>query len=226
MTDVIDLALVGKEAGVPTREMPGPFGEIMYDQAWKQEYLPAVFDLLRQRIEPGPVRMTGHTFPWVFLAIAYNLGIEDRFEFTTPGGSHRLIPLRHGTDPEAEVAFKVLEEGDKVFVYFDTDPDRPENKVFPQPGIDGGPPDMENFVPQEHSFDAGDIPKIVVPDIPEGKHVFFYGDGIFPAHLVVAHELGKNQLSLSVGCHNEDYACVFCKDGSLKVGDISPLRVF
>lgn len=226
MNDVIDLALIGKEAGIPTREMPGPFGEVMYDQTWEKKYLPKVFDLLRQKIQPGPVPMTGHTYPWVFLSIAYALDIEDRFAFTVPGGAHRLIPLKHGPDPEVGVVFKILEEDDKVFVYFDTDPDKPENKIFPQPGAEDGPPDMENFVPQEHSFDAADIPKIVVPDIPTGKHVYFYGDGIFPAHLVVAHEMGKGQLSLSVGCHNEDYACVFCTDGTMEVGDTYPLRKF
>lgn len=223
MNQVIDLALIGKEAGLPTKEIPGPFGEIMYEQKWTKEYLPAVFDLLRQRIGPGEVPMTAHTFPWVFLSIAYALDIEERFAFTVPGGVHKLIPLKRGEpDPEVGVVFRTLEEDDKIFVYFDTDPDKPENKIFPQPGEEM--PDMENFVPQEHSFDAADIPKIVVPDISQGKHVYFYGDGIFPAHLVVAHELGKGQKSLSVSCHGEDYACVFCNDGSMEVGDTYPLR--
>lgn len=227
MNEVIDLALIGKEAGIPTREMPGPFGETMYEQKWEKQYLPQVFQLLRERIQPGAVPMTGHIFPWVFLSIAYALDIEDRFEFTVPNGAHRLIPLKRG-EPDAEVGvvFKILEEDDKIFVYFDTDPDKPENKIFPKAGAEGEPPDMENFVPQEHSFDAADIPKIVVPDIPRGKHVYFYGDGIFPAHLVAAHELGKDQLSLSVSCHDEDYVCVFCKDGSMEVGDSYPLRRF
>lgn len=64
MNNVIDLALIGKEAGVPTREMPGPFGETMYDQTWSKEYLPQVFSLLKERIEPGPVPMTGHGKGW------------------------------------------------------------------------------------------------------------------------------------------------------------------
>ena len=222
---MIELAQIGKEAGVPTREVPGPFGETMYDQTWDKQSLPPVIDLLRTRLEPdGPVAMTGHTDPWVFLAIVYALDLEDRFQFTVPGGAHRLISLPHGPDPEAGVVFRILEEGDRVFVYFDTDPDQPENKVFPQPGEEPG--DLSGFTPQEHSFDAADIPKIVVPEIPTDKHVFFYGDGIFPAHLVVAHELGKGQRSLWVACHNKDYACVFCRDGSAEVGDTFPRRVF
>lgn len=223
MNQVIDLALIGKEAGIPTRELPGPFGEIMYEQVWTKEYLPAVFSLLRQRIQPGDVPMTAHTYPWVFLAIAHALDIEDRFIFTVPSGQYRLIPLKRGTpDPEVGVVFKTMEEGDKLFVYFDTDPDKPENKVFPKPGET--PQDMEHFVPQEHSFDASDIPRIIVPDIPSGRHVYFYGDGIFPAHLVVAHELGKGQKSLWVSCHGEDYACVF--SDSAEAGDTCPLRKF
>jgi hypothetical protein len=224
MSEVIDLAVLGKEAGIPTKEMPGPFGEVMYDQTWEKQYLPSVIRLLQSKIQPGPVAMTGHTYPWVFLALVYALGLEERFEFTVPSGRQRLIPLKHGRDPVANVVFRVLEEEDKVFVYFDTDPDKPENKIFPKPGEEQGPTNMEQFVPQEHSFEVQDIPKIVVPELPKGRHVYFYGDGIFPAHLVVAHELGKDQLSLSVSCHNEDYACVFCKDGTMEVGDLFPLR--
>ncbi len=224
MSEVIDLAQIGKQAGIPTREIPGPFGEVLYDQVWEKQYLPAVVALLRDRMQPGPVRMTGHIYPWVFLAIVYALHIEERFEFVVPSGAHRLVALEHGAGLENCVVFKILEEEDKVFVYFDTDPDKPENKVFPQ--SNGEAMNMEEFVPQEHSFDASDIPKICVPDIPKGKHVYFYGDGIFPAHLVVAHELGKGQLSLFVGCHNEDYTCVFCRDGSAEVGDSYPLRSF
>lgn len=223
MNQVIDLALVGKEAGIPTKEIPGPFGETMYEQTWTKEYLPTVFSMLQQRIQPGDVPMTAHTYPWVFLAITYALDIEDRFVFAVPGGNHRLIPLMRGTpDPAIGVVFKTLEDGDNLFVYFDTDPDKPENKVFPKSGDEVI--NMENFVPQEHSFDASDIPKIVVPDIPRGKNVYFYGDGIFPAHLVVAHELGKGQKSLWVGCHGEDYTCVF--SDTSEVGDTYPLRKF
>ena len=226
MTETIDLARIGKEAGVPTREVAGPFGEVMYDQDWSKPCLPKVFDLIRERLEPGPVPMTGHTDPWVFLAIVYALDLEERFAFAVPSGTHRLVPLARGPEPGVNVVFKVLEEGDRVFVYFDTDPDQPENKVFPAPGAQDGPPDMTDFQPQEHSFDAADIPKIVVPEIPTGKHVYFYGDGIFPAHLAVAHELGKGQKSLWVACHGKDYACVFCRDGSAEAGDLYPRREF
>lgn len=122
--------------------------------------------------------------------------------YRVPMGDTELYPLAHGVpNTDLDAVFLVKEDGDNVYISFNSDKE----------GATG------------HTFRMEDIPKIIVPDIPAGKNIFFHGLGMYPVQIVVLNELAKTCGSLSTACHSDPvYTCAISRNGSMEPGDTTP----
>lgn len=198
---LVNIEDLGREINVPVQKVFSPDGKHeMMLQAWSKPYLHEALEKVAP-LEGQKVIITGHVDPWVTIALLDRIAPED-VRYRVPMGDTELYSLAHGEpNPELDTVFVIREEGDNVFISFNSD--------------------REGSA--EHTFKMEDIHRIVVPEIPAGKNIFFHGLGMYPVQIVVLNELKKNCGSLSTACHADPvYTCAVCRNGTLKPGDTTP----
>ena len=198
---LVNIEDIGREIGVPTHIMTSPDGKHQMEiQSWSKPYLQKA--LRKADVYQGQkIILTGHVDPWVTMAVLDRISPEDIL-YRVPMGDTKLYALAHGeANPDLDVVFTVKEDGNKVFINFNSD----------KPGAQG------------HTFDMSRIAEVIVPDIPAGKHLFVHGLGMYPVQIVVLNELQKSCVSLSTAAHDDQvYTCAICRDGSMEPGDTTP----
>ena len=195
---LVNIEDLGREVGVPVQKVFSPDGKHeMMLQAWSKPYLAKALEKA-DGWKGQKIILTGHVDPWVTMAILDRIAPAD-VRYRVPMGDTELYPLAHGApNPELDTVFAVQEDGDNVYINFNSDKE----------GAEG------------HTFQIEDISRIVVPDIPAGKNIFFHGLGMYPVQIVVLNELAKTCGSLSTACHADPvYTCAISRNGSLEPGD-------
>jgi hypothetical protein len=204
---VIDVSQIGKKMNVPVKEIEGPEGRKFKQQLWKKEDLKkAIADLQYCFKEPEKVYvLTEVPEPWITLALIQALHpLKVHYLYPGPGGTELdLADLKRGKQtPNYDVAFEVVEQGDKVFINLNSD--RPEAATT-----------------GKHTFDLNNLPKVLIPDIQAGKHVFIHGKGAYGVMVSIARNYIKNCKSLSMAAHETDYTCAVSNTKGMEPGDVT-----
>lgn len=194
---LIDIAEIGKELDVPVLAFYGPNREgPFYNQVWSKQFALQLLEKIEPTCPGETYTLTGHVDPWVSVAVIHKLGADEVY-FRVPAGETLLTPMARGKCRYNGI-ITVECDGDDVFVTADFD------KLE---GIVGGPA-------------AVDLDQLAVPEIPEGKNVYFHGIGKFPFQMRTAVTLMKGCKSFSCASGNaEVYSCAIPGGEMHEVGD-------
>lgn len=202
---MIDVNDVAAAIGVPKKEVE-MMGHKMMMTAWSAEYMPAIAEHVGKLVESGaPASLGGPGDHWVLAGAAAAMG-DSFVEYVAGQGPMDIIDLPLGeVSAEGGVTFRVRDDGDKLYVFFD-----PDDHTKPSMG--------------PHNYDVSLLPKVVVPACRPDQDVFCESNGAYGIALTILKAyFGKcRSLSVSPG-HGSDtgYVCVI-PGGSLKLGDVSP----
>lgn len=107
--------------------------------------------------------------------------------------------LAHGEpNPEGEVAFKTTEKGDAILVEYNMD--------LPE-GIT--------------TYDEGNLPKVVVPEIAQGKAVYLSGRGPNYLTVAIAEAYAHTNSSVSLFQPGVGYTCSITHSRAKRLGDLT-----
>jgi hypothetical protein len=207
--EIINIQELGTKIGVPGEEMELPNGQKRIRQTWQVEDVSKVISDLQYCFDSPETTylLTEIAEPWMTLAILDALRpLKVKYLYPNPaiGTELTMYDLKRGEQtPNYDVKFEVFVEGDNVYINFTSDrPDAMET---------GG-----------HTFELENLSKVVIPEIPAGKHVFIHAKGMYGVMVCIANNYVKNAKSLSIGCHDSDYICAVSKTDGLKMGDVTP----
>ena len=197
----IDVLKLGAEIGMEAKEQTLPNGRVVNSLVWDQENLLKAVDAVKHLSEEGkPVRITGPAPAWLVSALTHAVHPCPVSVYVPQIGKDVDVPqLEHGeTNPEGEVAFKTTEKGDAVLVEFNMD--------LPE-GIT--------------TYDEENLPKVVVPDVPQGKAVFVSGRGPNYLTVAIAEAYAHTNSSVSLFQPGIGYTCSITHSRSKKLGDLT-----
>jgi len=205
---IIDVSQIGKKMSVPEKEVDAPDGRTFKQQLWDKSHIKKAIDELKYCFkEPEKIYLlTEIPEPWITLALIQALQpLKVHYLYPGPGGTElELADLKRGKQiPNYDVTFEVVEQGDKVFINLNSD--------SPEAAKVG-----------KHTFDLNNLPKVAIPDIPAGKHVFIHGKGMYGVMVLIARNYIKNCKSLSMAAHDTDYTCAVSNTKGLELGDVTP----
>lgn len=214
---VCNLAHMTEAVGGRYVERPVPDGSVMAVPTWDGAcYERALAELSKWKEQPdNDYFLTDVPAPWILIALVKALEpCRVRYLYMREDGVEVDISrLARGNRPKEEnfdVVFEVIERGDDLFINMNSDHPVADIKA------NGGP----------HTFDIANLPKVVIPEIPAGKHIYFHAKGRYCVMDVIALNFLENAKSLSIACHDEDYFCAYTTDPSfLKVGDVTKRTV-
>jgi len=206
---IIDVAEVGKKIGVPEKETVMPDGKKAMAQEWGEaEIQKAVAALKEEYKDPKAAYwVTNSPHPAITLAFIQALQpLDVGYLYMQPGGDEvSMCTLKQAkTLPEENygVRFEVKEEGDKLFINFNSD-------------------SPEATAARNHSFDIKNICYLTIPEIPSGKHIFFHGKGRYCVMVAVAFNYLKDAKSISMGRHDDDYTCAVSRSDEIAAGKVT-----
>jgi len=111
-------------------------------------------------------------------------------------------------NPEGGIEFKVYQEGQKIYVNYIADP--PELK--------------------KHVYPLEKLPKVVVPEVPENKHVFLWGVGATYIQVCLVKSYAKTSRSVSLSNFSDTFlygaprfTCTISKSEDRELGDVEPM---
>ena len=194
---LIDLAELGREAGVPELERIAPNGIHVTFQSWNGTYVQKIITHL-QKIQPEKLILTGHVDPWVTMSVILSLNASELYS-RVPTGDMRLEPLPRGMY-DTDIITMHQTDGD-VFLTFD-----------------GNALEKKSGSPEKVRMD-----QVVLPDVGPGKNIYLVADGKFPHQLAVAYSLSREckrfymGTSSSPSCNTGVYYC--CKGINESIGD-------
>ena len=206
---VYDLSVIGKELGVPEKEVIPPFpnAKPMMQQDWTDEYVFKLIDYFKENIKPkgGKVSLLGHLEMWVILAISKAIQPECEPYFCVPTHDENntmanmpIYDTQFGDPaPGYTLEIKTEEKGDYLFVDYRLKEDAPWEDLIANLG-----------------------PNLVVPALPEGKNLCLAGEGHYPLQWVVMNAYAKIAGSLFSNDHGNPVShCGFSANPAIKVGD-------
>ena len=100
------------------------------------------------------------------------------------------------------VRFEIIEDGDKLFMNFNSD-------------------SPEATAQRQHSFDIKNICKLSIPEIPTGKHLYLHARGRYCVMVTLAFNYVKDCKSISIAYHEEDYTCGVSFSDEIEVGEVT-----
>ena len=206
---IISVEELGKKMGVPGEEIVIPNGEKRYHQEWsKRDVERAIIELQFCFDSPETTYLlTEISEPWITLALLdalQPLKVKYLYPTSDNGTELEMYNLKRGKQaPNYDVKFEVFQEGDKVFINLTSD--RPDAAEV-----------------GHHTFELGNLSKVVIPEIPAGKHVFIHGKGMYGVMVCIANNYVKNAKSLSIASHDSDYICAVSNTDGLEFGDVTP----
>lgn len=204
--DVITIYIrdLAAKLGMQPQRRTLPNGRELEQIVWNQEYLlKAVEEVKHYSSEGKPVRIDGAAPAWLVSALCHTVHpcpvsvyvpqIEKDEKYVPVG------PLRHGEpNPEGEVSFKVTEKGDSVLIEYEM--------KLPE-GIT--------------TYDENNLPKVVVPEIPQGKHVYISGKGPNYLTVSIAESYAHTNPSVSLNQPGIGYTCSITHSRSKRLGDLT-----
>lgn len=201
MTNVIDVDSLGKELGMVPQERTLPNGKVVKNLVWNQEsLLNAVKAVKHMSSEGKPVIITGHAPAWLVSALTHTVHPCLVKLYVPQIGKNVAIPqLEHGQmNQDGEVAFKTTEKGDAVLVEYEMD--LPEGIM---------------------TYDENNLPKVVVPDVSNGKAVYISGRGPNYLTTAIAEAYAHTNSSVSLFQPGIGYTCSITHSRSKKLGDLT-----
>jgi hypothetical protein len=208
---LIEIDKLGTELGVPEEEMVMPDGKKMKGQKWgKAEIQKAVAELPKRYNDPGKTYfVTSSPHPAITLAFIQTLRpLDVGYLYMSPGGDEVpmcALPKTAGV-PDADanlgVRFEIIEEGDKLFMNFNSD-------------------SPEATAAKGHSFEIEDTCKISIPEIPKGKHLYLHARGRYCVMVALAYNYIKDTKSISIARHEDDYTCAVSFSDDIEVGEVT-----
>lgn len=202
---IIDLNALGEKMDVPLGEVTFPDGSKFRLQKWEKAHIQkAIADL--QYCFDAPEKtyvVTNSPSPWVTLAVMEALEpLKVNYLYPRADGVElEMYELKRGTQtPNYDVVFEVVEDGDNLFINLNSD--RPESLTL-----------------KKHTFDTENLSRVMIPEIPAGKHVFIHGKGMFCVLVCVAKNYVKDAKSISLAAHDTNYGCAVSHTDEYEVGE-------
>lgn len=191
-----------REIQVPEPPFDGN-GRTMTILRWDKDSIERAINYLKPVKEDGnDVLLIAHASPWVTLAIADGLSPYVCYQFVPAWEMNlpfMLLP-RGVPNPEAGVFFKITEENDFTFIYYEADI-----------------PDGRGT----HNFSKYNLFKLVLPEVPSGKHICLYGHGIYPVQAMIAYSYGPGSRSVATASYEEEeFRCGLSSTKEFHPGDI------
>jgi hypothetical protein len=204
---VISVEQLGKKFGVPEEEMTIPNGEKRLHQKWgKKDIQRAVKELQYCFKSPETTYLlTEISEPWITLALMEALKpLHVKYLYPRSDGTEvEMYELKRGKqNPNYDVVFEVVEADDKVFINLNSD-------------------SPEALTVGHHTFNLDNLSRVVIPEIPSGKHVFIHAKGMYSVMVCIAKNYIKGAKSLSIASHDTDYICAVSSLKGLEVGDVT-----
>lgn len=199
--NTIDIAKLGAEIGMVAQTQTLPNGRVVNSLVWDQENLLKAVEAVKHLSEEGkPVRITGAAPAWLVSALTHTVHPCPVGVYTPQIGKDVDIPLlAHGkANPEGEVAFKTTEKGDSVLIEYNMD--------LPA-GI--------------AAYDENNLPKVVVPDVSQGKAVYISGRGPNYLTVAIAEAYAHTNSSVSLFQPGIGYTCAITHSRAKKLGDLT-----
>ena len=205
---VISVEELGKKFGVSEEEAVLPNGEKRLHQKWQiKDVQRAISELQYCFSSPkNTYLLTEIAEPWITLALMEALKpLHVKYLYPRSNGTElEMYELKRGKqNPNYDVVFEVVEADDKVFINLNSDS-----------------PDALKI--GHHTFNLDNLSKVVIPEIPAGKHVFVHGKGMYSVMVCIAKNYIKGAKSLSMASHDSDYICAVSFTDDLEVGDVTP----
>lgn len=208
---IISVSELGDKIGVLKEETVMPDGKMGIAQKWgKDEIQKAVGEVKRSYTDPENIYMvTSSPHPAITLALIQALQpLHVLYLYMEPGGDEvemcelKKVKQIPSSDSNYGVRFEMIEDGDKLFINFNSD--SPEATALKQ-----------------HSFDIKNICKLVIPEIPAGKHIFLHARGRYCVMVTLAFNYIKGSKSLSIARHEDDYTCAVSFSDEIEVGEVT-----
>lgn len=199
--NTIDIAELGASIGMEAKEQTLPNGKVVKSLVWDQENLLKAVNAVKHLSEEGkPVRITGAAPAWLVSALTHTVHPCPVGVYMPQIGKDVDIPqLAHGEqNPEGEVAFKTTEKGDAILVEYNMD--------LPE-GIT--------------TYDEGNLSKVVVPEIAQGKAVYLSGRGPNYLTVAIAEAYAHTNSSVSLFQPGVGYTCSITHSRAKRLGDIT-----
>ena len=208
---IIDIGGLGEKMGVAQEETVIPDGSKLLVQKWnKAQIQKAVADLKQRYTDPkNTYLVTNSPNPAITLAFIQALQpFKVLYLYMKPGGDEidmcELKKVKQAPAPASnyDANFEIKEDGDKLFINFNSD--------SAEAALKG------------HTFDIKNTCKLVIPEIPAGKHVFLHAKGRYCVMVAVAFNYVKGSKSVSIACHEEDYTCAVSFSDKIEIGQVTP----
>jgi|GEM_PF-2193081 len=208
---VISVSEVGEKIGVVKEETVMPDGKKAFAQKWgKAEIKKAIAELKRIYNDPEITYLvTSSPHPAITLAFIQALQpLNVLYLYMEPGGDEvemcELKKVKQIPAPDSNygVRFEIKEDGDKLFINFNSD--SPEATALKQ-----------------HSFDIKNTCKLAIPEIPAGKHVFLHARGRYCVMVALAFNYVKGSKSISIARHEDDYTCAVSFSDEIETGEVT-----
>jgi hypothetical protein len=106
------------------------------------------------------------------------------------------------TEANLGVRFEIIEDGDKLFMNFNSD-------------------SPEATAAKGHSFAIEDSCKIAIPEIPKGKHLYLHARGRYCVMVALAFNYLEDTKSISIARHEDDYTCAVSFSDDIEVGEVT-----
>jgi len=201
----VDIEKLGKELGVKEVEVQRPDGNSRISQQWgKADIQKAMAENLKRYSDPGKTYLVDAS-PSPVITLAFIQALQPmNVLYLYAGAEMPMCELKKvdkipGADSNYGVRFEIVEEGDKVFMNFNSD----------EPGA------------SQHTFATDDTCKLTIPEIPKGKHLFLHARGKYCTMVALAFNYVKDSKSVSIASHEEDYTCAVSFSDDIEVGDVT-----
>jgi len=203
---VINVKELGKKVGVLEKEVVLPNGKQDSTQEWGKVHIKkAIAELKYCFSKPeNTYLLSDIPEPWITVALMEALQPLKVLHLLPDGVELDSCDLKRGQQASNyDIVFEIVEDGDNIFINLNSD--RPEAATI-----------------GHHTFDVKDLCKVVIPEIPTGKHVFIHGKGTYCVTVCVARNYLKDSKSVSLAAHDSPYTCAVSKSNEREAGDVTP----
>lgn len=199
--NIIDINKLGEEIGMVAQERTLPNGKVVKSLVWNQENLLKAVERVKHLSSEGkPVEITGPAPAWLVSALTHTVHPCPVELYVPQIGKNVKIPqLAHGEpNPEGEVDFKATEKGDSILIEYNMD--LPEGYT---------------------TYDENNLPKVVVPDVKNGKAIYISGRGPNYLTTAIAESYAHTNSSVSLFQPGIGYTCSITHSREKKLGDLT-----
>lgn len=208
---IIEIDKIGRDIGVAQEETVMPGGNKGMSQRWDKAEMEKAFAVLKRDYNDPDATyfVTSSPHPAVTLAFINALRpLDVNYLYQRPGGDEvDMCELQKVKGiPEADsnygVRFEIIENGDKLFMNFNSD-------------------SPEATAQKAHSFEIPNICKLTIPEIPTGKHLYLHARGRYCVMVALAFNYINDCKSISIAYHQNDYKCAASFSDEIEIGEVT-----